>query len=148
MSIAIDTPAPRRPRRRLLTPVTGALAAVIVAAGGFIGGVQVQKGQDDAPAAGPGAGGFPSGMQGGGPPGAAGATDAAATGTVEYTRGSVLYVKTGDGNTIKVKVKSSGDVTRTASADARAVRPGDTVVVQGEADANGTVTATAVTATE
>ncbi|MCW2993452.1 MAG: hypothetical protein JWQ18_947, partial [Conexibacter sp.] len=36
---------PVRPRRKLLTPVSGVLAAVVLAAGGFIGGVQVQKHQ-------------------------------------------------------------------------------------------------------
>jgi hypothetical protein len=95
----------------------------------------------------PGGGQLPAGMQGGGPPGAATA-DAAATGTVEYTKGNILYVKDNDGNTIKVKLKSGSDVTRTAAADGDAVRPGDNVVVQGEANANGTVTATAVTAIE
>jgi hypothetical protein len=149
MSIAIDNPAPRRSRRRTFTPVTGGLAAVIVAAGGFIGGVQLQKSQGTtAAAAGPGGGTLPAGMQGGGPPGAATTSDAAATGTVEYTKGNVLYVKDNDGNTLKVKLKSSSDVTRTASADAGAVRPGDSVVVQGSTNANGTVTATAVTASE
>src|SRR5262245_23172028 len=36
---------PPRPRRKLLTPLTGALLAVLIAAGGFIGGVLVEKGQ-------------------------------------------------------------------------------------------------------
>ena len=39
-------------------------------------------------------------------------------------------------------------MTRTASTDAGDVQPGDSVVVQGAANDNGTVTATAVTATE
>ena len=34
--------APRRPRRRLVTPATGALAALVLVAAGFFGGVQVQ----------------------------------------------------------------------------------------------------------
>ena len=34
---------PRRPRRKLVTPLTATLAAVVIAALGFIGGVQVQK---------------------------------------------------------------------------------------------------------
>ena len=150
MSIAIehDVPEPvRRPRRRGLTPLTGGLAAVIVGAGGFIGGVQLQKSQGATTAAAtrPAAGQLPAG----GPPGtAAGASDAATTGTVEYTKGNVLYVKDSDGNTIKVKIKSSSDVTRTASTEAEDVQPGDSVVVQGAANDNGTVTATAVTATE
>jgi hypothetical protein len=143
-------PASRRSRRRGLTPVTGGLAAIIVAAGGFVGGVQLQKhqttGATPARAGGAPAGGFPAGGAPGGPGGAAG-SDAATTGTVEYTKGDVLYVKDSDGNTIKVKIKSSSDVTRTASTDSKHVQPGDAVVVQGAANTNGTVTATAVTAT-
>jgi hypothetical protein len=139
-------PPSRRSRRRGLTPVTGGLAAIIVAAGGFIGGVQLQK-QQTTGATPARAGGAPSGGFGpGGPQGATGG-DAATTGTVEYTKGNVLYVKDSDGNTIKVKVKSSSDVTRTASTESGDVQPGDSVVVQGAANAGGTVTATAVTAT-
>jgi hypothetical protein len=150
-----EAPEPtRRKRRRALTPVTGGLAAIIVAAGGFIGGVQLQKQQDPstgATPAGPGGAAFAGGAGGqGGPPGMAGGAtaDAATTGTVEYTKGNVLYVKDNDGNTIKVKIKSASDVTRTAATDSADVQPGDAVVVQGAANANGTVTATAVTATE
>ena len=36
---------PRRPRRRLLTPVPLALLAALLIACGFVGGVLVQKGQ-------------------------------------------------------------------------------------------------------
>ena len=69
MSEEIEQPA-RRARRKAITPVTGALAAVIVAAGGFIGGVHVQKSQAATPAAG-GVGGMPwsACRPGKGPPG-------------------------------------------------------------------------------
>ena len=60
----------------------------------------------------------------------------------------MLYVKDSDGNTVKVKLKASSDVTRTASTDADAIHPGDAVVVQGRTAASGTVTATTVTAGE
>ena len=75
-------------------------------------------------------------------------TTTATTGTVEYAKGNVLYVKDNDGNTIKVKLKAGSDVTRTATTDAEDVQPGDSVVDQGAANANGTVAATAVTAAE
>ncbi len=94
------------------------------------------------------AGGMPGG---GGPPGVQGATGGDSTGTagtVAYTKGSTLYVKDAEGNTIKVRVKSSAKVDRTASTDATDVQPGDSVVVQGDANAKGTVTATSITATE
>jgi hypothetical protein len=47
---------PRRPRRRLLTPIPIALAAVLAIACGFIGGVLVEKGQSSSTAAGGAAG--------------------------------------------------------------------------------------------
>ena len=70
---------PRRPRRKLATPLTATLAAVLIAALGFIGGVQVQKSSADSSssprAAGftRGGGGFtPGGGAAGGGGGAAG----------------------------------------------------------------------------
>lgn len=72
----------RRPRRKLVTPVTAGLSAVILLAAGFTGGVLVQKHRDGggstATAAGPGGfaarsgasggqGGMPSGMPSGFP---------------------------------------------------------------------------------
>lgn len=130
---------------RMQSATTG-LVAVTIAAGGFAGAVQVQKHRGTEVA-----GGAPVGMPAsftGGPPGG-GTTqaggDAATTGTGKYTDGDVIYV---EGNTVKVKVRSRADVSRTASADSDEIEPGDSVVVQGAANSNGTVTATSVTATE
>ena len=88
--------------------MTGGLAAVIVAAGGFVGGVQVQKRQAAT-----------RGRRAAAAAGAAGCraaalrAAAAATPATRHDRhrrvhqGQRLYVKDADGNTIKVKVKSS-----------------------------------------
>jgi hypothetical protein len=58
---------PRRSRRRLLTPITGALAAVVLVAAGFFAGVQVQKSQGSgATTAQTGFPGVPGGGGGGG----------------------------------------------------------------------------------
>jgi hypothetical protein len=148
---------PRRPRRRLLTPVTGGLAAIIVAAAGFAGGVQLEKAQAStgttaAAPAGPAAGGPRAGFGGFGGAAGAGAGGGAAsgsavTGTVSYEKGNTLYVKGADGTTVKVTVANGAKVTRTASTDASNVHPGDTVVVQGSKGKSGTVTASTVTAT-
>jgi hypothetical protein len=146
---------PRRPRRRLVTPVTGGLVAIIVAAAGFAGGVELQKAQAStgataAPAGIAAAGGpraFGAGFGGGAGPGA-GAGGGATTGTVSYVKGNTLYVKGADGTTVKVKVTAGAKVTRTASTSASKVHPGDTVVVQGTKNGSGTtVTASTVTAT-
>jgi len=127
--------------------VSGGLVAVIVAAGGFAGGVQVQKNRGATTTASfpAGGGNFPTG---GGAPGMNVSSDAATTGTVSYTKGNVLYVKDADGNTVKVKIKSSADVTRTAATDGDKIKPGDQVTVEGAANDNGTVTATSVSATD
>jgi hypothetical protein len=147
-SVAINE-LPRRPRRKAFTPLTGTLAAVIVAAGGFYGGVQVQKshGSSSTASATPrAAGGFTGGPPGGATGGAS--SDAAATGTVSYVKGDVLYVKDANGDTVKVKVTSNAKVNRTATANAGKVHPGDSVVVEGKTSSSGTVTATSVTASQ
>jgi hypothetical protein len=137
---------PRRPRRKLATPLTGALAAVLIAALGFIGGVKVQKSSADSMSGGvsPGraAGGFTAPNGGGG----AAAGDAT-VGTVANVDGKSIYVTDSSGNTTRVKMRSSSKVTRTAVSKVGDVHPGDTVIVQGQASSGGTVTATSVTAT-
>jgi hypothetical protein len=150
-----DDALPPRPRRRLLTPVSGGLAAIVLLAGGFVGGVQVQKHQGDGSASGAGASGARAGFaarlgQGGGAATGAGqaAGGAAATvGTVANVKGSFLYVTGTDGTTVKVKTNDNSKVTRNASASVKSVHPGDTVVVQGAKAAGGTVTASSITAT-
>jgi hypothetical protein len=152
------TPPSRRPRRRLVTPVTGGLAAVLVAALGFLGGVEVEKHSGSSSGAPTGVpsfaadGGLPGGGAPGGAPGFAGGGGAngqqgagGTQGTVSYVKKGVIYVKDSDGNTVKVKVSDSTEVTRTAATTAGQVHPGDTVTVQGKASGS-TITATSVTA--
>jgi hypothetical protein len=166
---------PKRPRRRLVTPISAALTGALVGALGFIGGVEVQKGQDDgatgsgaqAAAAASGAGGgarggfAPSGAGGGarggvapsgagGPQGAGGpggAQSNATVGSVANKKGGTLYVKDSDGNTIRVKTTSHSKISRTASTTSGAIHPGDTVIVQGSKSSSGTITATQIQAT-
>jgi hypothetical protein len=160
---------PARPRRKLLTPVSGGLLAILLLAGGFIGGVQVQKRQGDDSATGnglpaafaarlaQGGGGAGGGGQAGGPgtAGAAGTGTArsgggsggATAGTVANVKGSTLYVTSGDGATVKVKTNDNSKVTRNASGSVGSVHPGDTVVIQGSTASSGTVTASSITAT-
>jgi hypothetical protein len=163
---------PKRPRRRLVTPVSATLAGALVAALGFIGGVEVQKGQGDggtgnggnaalasaggAGVGGAGRGGFSRGAGAGGGGGAAGQFDGggpggaaanATVGSVANKKGSTLYVKDSDGNLIRVKTTSHSKINRTASTSPGAIHPGDTVIVQGTTAKDGTVTATQVNAT-
>ena len=144
-----------RPRRRLVTPASAALTAVLIAAAGFIGGVEVQKGQADSAGAAGGAGGgrtaLAAGADGagarGGFPGRGGAQGNATVGSVANKHGSTLYVKDSNGNTVRVKTTSHSKINRTASTSVGAIHPGDTVIVQGTKSAGGTVTATQINAT-
>jgi hypothetical protein len=147
---------PRRPRRRLVTPISAALAAVLVAALGFIGGVQVQKHEDKGGGAGAGQNAFAAarGGNGGGAargafPGAGGGAQGSSptVGSVANKHGNTLYVKDSDGNTVRVKTTSHSKINRTASTSAGAIHPGDTVIVQGTKSKGGTITATQINAT-
>jgi hypothetical protein len=142
---------PPRPRRKLVTPATLGLAALAIAGGGFIGGVEVQKGQggSSTPAASQAASFASRGGGGGarfGPPGGQQAGDFTA-GTVANKHGRTLYVKDQSGNTIRIKTSSNAKVTRTASTSANGVHPGDTVIVTGTKHGDGSITASSIRAT-
>lgn len=157
---------PRRPRRRLLTPLTLALAAALMVAVGFIGGVEVQKGQTSSSAggaggsfasrlqalrggrstgaAGAGAGAFGGGAGFGGVEfGAGGAGGGLADGEVAYIHGSTLYVTTSEGNTVKVTT-SGARVTKSVSVRVGSIHPGDTVLVRGATGPNGSLQASTI----
>jgi hypothetical protein len=165
---------PRRPRRRLLTPLPIALLCVLLTACGFIGGVLVEKGQGSSGGSG-GAGGsalasrfaaLRSGAAGGSTgsaasTGAATGTGSGASGTprtgsgsgagagatigqVAFVQGSTLYVTNTSGNTVKVKTSPASTVTKTVSGTVHAIRPGEQVVISGASATNGTVTAESI----
>jgi hypothetical protein len=139
---------PRRPRRRPVTPVTVALAAVLIGALGFIGGVQVQKRSAPTTAAAALRGSARQGTgQGGFAPGGGGQAAGATVGQVANVKGSTIYLTDADGNTIRVRTNSNSKVTRTAVSTPGAVHPGDTVIVQGTTSKSGTVTASQIVAT-
>jgi hypothetical protein len=153
---------PGRPRHRLLTPLTAALAAALVGAAGFIVGVEVEKNQlpaGSSAAAGRRASGVlatiagTSGRSGasagtagaaGAAGGAGGAGASATVGQVANVAGPDLYVTDQQGNTIKVVTSAASQITRQVSATVRGVQPGDTVVVGGPKAADGSVQATSV----
>jgi len=165
-----ESELPRRPRRRLLTPIPLALLAVLLIACGFIGGVLVQKGQGGTASPSDGAsGGFPSGLAAlrgavpgagaGGPsaaggsgakggagafPGGAGSGGGVTTGEVAYVRGSTLYVTDSQGNTVKVKAAAGSKVTKTVGTKASSIHPGATVVVLGSKAKNGSISASSI----
>ncbi len=158
---------PRRPRRRLLTPIPLALLAVLLIAGGFIIGVQVQKGEENSSgsssgsaaslasrfAALRGAGTSSTGTSStkastsgaaSGFPGAAGGGSRPTTGTVAYLAGNTLYVTNSEGNTVKVNTSVATSVTKTVKTKVKGIHPGETVTVTGATGSNGAVSAESI----
>ncbi|TWG24390.1 hypothetical protein [Actinoplanes teichomyceticus] len=168
---ALAQAAPRRWWNR----TTLVLAGVVLLAGGFLGGVQTHKrwgatgtaapaGSSggagiEAPAGSSGAagieapagssgvagpGGMPSPGTGFGPdrPAAPGIT----AGTLTRVDGHILYVQTAAGETITVRASGTTAVSRTVPATVTDLTTGAKVTVQGAADSEGVITATAITA--
>ena len=161
---------PPRPRRRLIgaggNPVVLALLAALLVAAGFIGGVQVQKGEEGSSTA---TGGTASslasrfaGLRGAGTgTGAASARAAAGgvaggfagagaggkrptIGTVAYVAGNTLYVTNAEGNTVKVNTSAATSVSKTAKSTLTSIFPGETVTITGSTGAGGAVSAESI----
>ena len=133
----------KRPSR--LTPLTGGLLALAIAAVGFVGGVLIEKGQTGSS----GGAALPGGLSssGGGPAGLAAAQSGGTTfGTVANVTGRTLYVTDAQGNTIKVLTTKGSTVTRSASSKVGDIHPGDSVVIQGQQRRSGTVKAQSIRA--
>ncbi len=160
-----DLELPARPRPRLLgvggNPIPLALLGVLLIAGGFIAGVQVQKGQTSTASTGgapaglasrfaalrggtSSAGKTPAGVPAGGFPGAGTGAGRPTSGTVAYLDGNTLYVTSSEGNTVKVKTSPSTSVTKTVKTKVKGIYPGETVTVTGATATNGTVSAESI----
>jgi len=154
-----DEELPRRPRRRLLSPLPLALLGVLLTAVGFIGGVLVEKGQSSSSSSGGSSlasrfaalRGTASSTGTAGTAGAAGAGGAAGgfsrptAGTVAYLDGSTLYVTNSEGNTVKVITSDATTVSKTVNSSVKDIRPGETVTVRGATGSGGAITAETLT---
>ena len=142
----------RSPRPGLrLKYTTAMLVALLIAAGGLWGGAALQHAHGTT-----GSGAIASnfarlfsstgstGFTRGGFSGFAGASAGAAAGIVTTIEGDILYVTTATGGLVKVTLGTSTTYTRVAKSTASAMQPGDTVIVQGTKEKNGTVVATSV----
>jgi hypothetical protein len=121
------------------TGATGSGAAGSGAAGASGSGAASRTG------AGAGGGSGLRGLFGGGAGGFAGG--GATFGTVSSISGDNLYITEASGNTVKVMLSSATKVTKNVGVGKKAVRPGDTVVVAGAKNSNGTVSATTLSDT-
>jgi hypothetical protein len=153
----LDVPPPKR-----LSRVTAVLVAGIVAAAGFAGGALVQKHHDAGlTSAGGAAGAFrrqgtgtgtggAEGFPGGGFPvggtgaGGSGAAAPAVVGRVVSVSGNTLTVKNFAGRTVTVTVPEGTSVTSVVPLSS--LKAGTSVSVTGTAGADGSVTASGVTA--
>jgi hypothetical protein len=150
LNSAIAHAAPRRWWNR----TTLVLVGVVLLAGGFLGGVQVHKRWGTTETASTGAstqsGGFPGGA--GMPSGGFGQNQQQArpgsgtTGTVTKVDNGILYVRTEAGETVTVRTSDTTEVSKSTPATMAELTTGLTVTVQGIADSEGVVTATAITA--
>jgi hypothetical protein len=87
-------------------------------------------------------GGFP-GFAGGAGGGFAGGN--ASVGTVASVNGRTIVLTETSGNTVKVRLSPSTKITKNQSVSRHAVRPGDTLFVQGAPNSKGTTVAASVT---
>jgi hypothetical protein len=145
--------------RRAAQPFSKAtvvLAGLVVIAAAFAGGAWTHSafgstsssaGTARQPGAGGPQAGNPSGTQGGTGTGAGGFRGAGrgTSGTVERVEGSTVYVKTAQGTEVKVSTSDSTTVGLTQPGKLADLKPGATVVVQGQPDQDGAVTAQAIT---
>ncbi|GAB1820952.1 hypothetical protein [Herbidospora sp. RD11066] len=128
-----------RPPRAKLPKLTMLLAAGVVLVAGILAGIQVQKafGESAAPS-------FPTiSRSGGGVQNGSGF--AGTVGTVKLVDGAKIYVAGSDGTTTVVTTGDDTEVRISQKGKVADLKPGASVVVQGEKDADGNVKATSVT---
>ncbi len=167
-----DESIPRRRRRKLFTPLSAGLFALVTCAAGFYGGVRVEKGQisstprtlaaataggaasgtgrtaRSAAAGGAtgGAGGFGGFAGARGAAGAGGAAGANASfGTVASVNGTSFVLTESSGDTVKVTLSSATKISKSESVGRGSVHPGDTITVSGVTTKQGTISAATVT---
>ncbi|WIM98700.1 hypothetical protein ACTOB_002309 [Actinoplanes oblitus] len=146
LNSAIAHAAPKRWWNR----TTLVLAGLVLLAVGFLGGVRVHQRWGSSPATAtpaaptpgaalPGAAGTPSGALDPGRPG--GGT----SGTLTKVDDGILYVRTAAGETITVRTSDATTVSKIIAATVAELTTGLQVTVQGTADSEGIISATAIT---
>jgi hypothetical protein len=156
--------APDTRRRIKLAIPTFALGALVVIAGAFWGGAEVDKhfgannttsagslaaalgGRGATGSGGTGRGAF-AGLGGGGGGGGGFGSTPAASGTLSAISGHDLTVTTTTGSKVKVVLVSSTTVISIGQGSTGGLKVGDTVRVQGTTGSGGTIKASSITAT-
>jgi hypothetical protein len=125
-----------------LPSATGAAAGAARTGGSRTGAAGAAGATRSGAAGGARTGGFP-GFAGGAGGGFAGGN--ASVGTVASVNGRTIVLTETSGNTVKVQLSSSTKITKNQSVSRHAVRPGDTIIVQGAPNSKGTTVAASVT---
>ncbi|MFD9849309.1 DUF5666 domain-containing protein [Streptomyces parvus] len=131
--------------------LTLVLGAAILAVCGIAGGIAIEKAMAPEPTARSQAGGRaegagePSGQRGGGGEGGrAGSGGGSVIGTVERIDDGTVYVRTSDGQTVKVKTTGETRVQVTKEGSPEDLASGQTVAVSGERAEDGSLSATVI----
>lgn len=153
-----EAPAHRRRRRARFGRGGAAVAALVLGIAGFYVGVHVEKGEmaatsatrgltlpSAATSANSGSGGRAATSRSGFPGADVSGAGNLSLGTVRSVRAKTIYVELTSGNTIKVTLSSATKITKSQTVARKAVRPGDSVVIQGATNSNGSVAASSVT---
>jgi hypothetical protein len=123
------------------TSAAGGAGAGGAAAGGAAGATRSGAGAGGSGGAGAGSfgGGAAAAFAGGGFGGGS-----ASFGTVSSVKGSSIFVTDSTGNLVKVKLSSATKISKSLDVRRSSLHPGDTVVIRGLKNSNGTLTATSV----
>jgi hypothetical protein len=73
-----------------------------------------------------------------------GGSGGATLGTIKLVDGNIVYVQTAAGDIVQVSTSSSTKVTISSSAPVKDLTPGETVIVEGNKNANGSIAATSI----
>jgi len=158
----LDAALPGRPIRKKLGPFTILLAAFLIAALSFYGGVRIEKSHVKSSsgsatsalaaiaarfrtaAGGAGAGGTGASGAGGASGLAAAFGRSGTTGTIKLIDGTNVYIQETDGTIVKASTGPATTITIASPTTVTGLHPGDTVTITGATGSDGTIAATAV----
>jgi hypothetical protein len=153
----LDWPAQTAKSTLRLSKPTAVLGALVLLAGGFWGGITLEKDEGSSSSGFAGlASAFRSARGGAGSGGSAtsslrslfsGASSNEAIGTVTDVIGKTLYVTSTSGSLVKVTLAPSTVITRNTKSSLANLKVGDSVVVSGVKSGNGQLTASSISAT-
>lgn len=143
----LDSALAKPPRRGRGMGSTSVLIIGVLLAAVFVGGLFLGRATapESATAAFPGGGDFPGGgpgADGGNIPGFGG--DGFTAGTISRIDGDTIYVETADGETVEVRTDADTDVQVTTEGSVEDLAEGESVIVQGDSQDDGSLEATSI----